>query len=112
MQKTLIIGPYTWHNIPGHLIVEAADVAPSDWANQRDQSGKPLLKPKTIDELKQQFGGMQGYLAHPFNNQKFSFDLTPWLHLDGKRYLRFDWKFQPEHPIPPTDPRYPAPSNP
>lgn len=112
MKQTFVVEPYTWRNIPGHVVLEVTTIAPGDLAKQRDPAGHPLKNVATIGEWRQRFGGSAGDLTHPFSRNKYRFDLAPWSHLDPTTYLWLTWKFQPEHPIPLSDPRYPRSSRP
>ncbi len=112
MKRTIVVASKAWKNIPGDLILDVEDIDPADWSQQKSKIGKPMQgTPNTIDDWKKRFGGLSGELVHPVGQSKFLFDLTPWAHMDGKRYLKLEWSFKPEHPITPTDPRYPKRSS-
>jgi hypothetical protein len=95
MRTTLVVRPYVWENIPGHIVLFV------------DQLDPAHPQGSSIAHLKQRFGGVQRAMEDPYTHAKYLFDLTPWLHLPEETRLRLRWGFAPEHPIPPSDPRYP-----
>jgi hypothetical protein len=94
-KTTLVVKPYIWENIPGHIVLFVSQLDASESGGS------------SIAQLKQRFGGTTRAMEDPHTHEKYLFDLAPWLHLPEETRLRLQWGFVPEHPIPPNDPLFP-----
>jgi hypothetical protein len=98
MKHQQIIGPHIWNGIPGQVILETTDNAPSE-------EGWSAI---TIHDLKENINNLGGSKSlDPITYQPYDLDLSLWTHLNDEAELWMTWKFVADTPILLSDPRHP-----